>query len=481
MSGSPSAVGRGVRLLSTERTAPPPETLERLESISRLSWIEAPVVALGDVHWKPRMETPSSTATATRNEIVMGLSSSAQNCGMQVLATPLRREQAGERGFLARLMLALREGIPRSRSSPIITREEALSFAAGGARTAAARYGLDPNLLEGIEEAGSLFGPGGIDPAEITAGIDETALERGRYSFAFIGGGNHFLEVQVVEEILEEEACRELGLTPGMIVVMFHTGSERFGGDLGRLYSVRLKTSAARRRKYFFRKIPLHLTRDRPSLPAAARRVRYFFSRRPYVPVPADSPEGLRLAMTLKAAGNYGYANRVAVLDLVLRALRKVAQTGNGGYRVLADRSHNIIARERVAGEELWVHRHNSVRLRPPSDFAEGSFSARFGQLSMLPGTNRSSSYLILSREGASSTLNSADHGAGRTVELFEERGWCRPRPERRTLKFRYSTAEVDDLAHVTDEGIDEVVELLRKSSVAVPAARLTPLAVLKV
>jgi tRNA-splicing ligase RtcB len=147
---------------------------------------------------------------------------------------------------------------------------------------------------------------------------------------------------------------------------------------------------------------------------------------------------------------------------------------------VLADRSHNVIARERIAGEDLWVHRHNSVRLRPPSDFPEGSFEGRFGQISMLPGTNRSSSYLILSREGAAGTLHSADHGAGRTVEIFEARGWCRPRGDRRTLKFRYNTAQAEDVAHVTDEGIDEVVDLLRHSDVAVPAVRLTPLAVLK-
>ncbi len=472
--------GRGLRLLSTDRTAPSSETLERLEAIARFDWVGAPVVALGDVHWKPQMETPSSTATATRDAIVMGLSSSAQNCGMQVLATPLHGEEAADRRFLARLMTALRDEIPRSRSAPILTREEALAFAAGGAPATAARYGLDPALLEGMEEEGSLFGHEGVDRGELLDAIDERALDRGRYSFAFIGGGNHFLEVQRVEEILEPGACRELGLFPGRIVVMFHTGSERFGGDLGRLYSVRLKTPASRRRKYFFRKIPIHFARNGATPRAIARRARYYFSRRPYVPVPADSSEGRRLAMTLKAAGNYGYANRIAVLELILRALGKVSGIDAGGCRLLADRSHNVIARERIGGEDLWVHRHNSVRLRPPSDFPEGSFARRHGQLSMLPGTNRSSSYLILSREGASATLNSADHGAGRTVDLFEQRGWCRARPGRETLKFRYNTAQAEEVVHVTDEGIDEVVELLRRHDVAIPAVRLTPLAVLK-
>ncbi|HXI04149.1 MAG TPA: RtcB family protein [Candidatus Saccharimonadales bacterium] len=470
----------GVRLLSTERTAPGEETLSRLRDIAGLPFVRGPVVALGDVHWKPRMETPSSTATATEGEIVLGLSSSSQNCGMTVLSTPFGAEEAGEHSFLVRLMTRIREAIPRSRREPIITRDEAIGFALGGAAAAGRRYGLDPAVLEGIEEGGSLFGPGGADRDELLSAVDEAALEKGRLSFAFIGGGNHFLEVQAVEEILDQEACRALGIAPGRIMVMFHTGSERFGSDLGRLYSVRLKTSPNRRRKYFFRKIPLHLMRGRPGLSSAAARMGYFFSRRPYVPVPADSPDGRRLALTLKAAGNYGYANRVAVLDLILRAMKETAGGGTEGFRVVADLSHNVIAREAVDGRELWVHRHNSVRLRPPSAFPEGSLYRRIGQPSMLPGTNRSSSYILLSREGTARTLNSADHGAGRTVELFEERGWCRPRPERRTLKFGYGSPAPEIVTHVSDEGIEEVVSLLARNGVAVPAARLRPLAVLK-
>jgi RNA-splicing ligase RtcB len=438
------------------------------------------MVALGDVHWKARMETPSSTATATSGEIVLGLSSSAQNCGMMVVRTPLTRDEADTRAFLARLMTALRDQIPRSRTEPIITRDEALLFAGGGAAAAARRYGLDNGVVSAIEEGGSLFGDGGVDRGELLEAIDEKSLEKGRYSFAFIGGGNHFLEVQAVEEILHPEACRELGITEGQILIMFHTGSERFGSDLGRLYAVRIKTSSNKRRKYFFRKIPLHLFRGRPGPATMARRVRYHFSKNPYIPVPADSSEGRRLLLTLKAAGNYGYANRVAVLDLILRAMRTASGRREGGYGVIADLSHNVIAQERINGEDLWIHRHNSVRLRPPSEFEEDSLYRRIGQPAMLPGANRSSSYLILSREGAASTLNSADHGAGRSVEIFEERGWCRPRPDRQTMKFTYQSAHPELLTHVTDEGIDEVISVLKTNDVAAPAARLRPLAVLK-
>jgi len=457
-----------------------PATLQRLEAVSQLSYVQRPVVALADLHWKQNLETPSSTATATRGEIVLSLSSPSQNCGMTLLKTPLRVEEVDDAACVSRLMGALRREIPRSRRSPILTREEVIRMVMGGAPEAARQYAIDPAMLSGIEEGGSLFGPGGADRREVLDALDDTCIDKGRHSFAFIGGGNHFLEIQAVEEVLDERACEALGIARGQIVVMYHTGSERLGHDLGRLYAVRLKTSRRRRRKYFFRKIPLHLMRGIRGPGHLARRWRYHFSQESYVPVPADSADGRRLQVSLRAAGNYGYANRVAVLDLILRAVRQATGRQEPGFGILSDLSHNVISRERIAGEDLWVHRHNSVRLRPPSDFPEGSLYRSIGQPAMLPGTNRSSSYLVVSREGANRSLHSADHGAGRTVDRCVQLGLSRKKPEGVTLKFTYAAEEPEEIPHVTDEGIDEVVSVLRDSEIAVAAARLRPIAVLK-
>jgi len=473
-------LSQSIRLFTGEKTAPDAPTMKRLEQVAALPYVAAPVVGLGDLHWKPGLETPSSTATATENDIVLSFSSPSMNCGMTLVSTPLGLEEAAGNGDLARIMTAIREEIPRSRHEPIVSRDEAFRFAIGGARAVSERFGIDPKYLAGVEQGGSLFAEGEVDSGAVRDALDEKTLEHGRSSFAYVGGGNHFVEIQVVEEVLEPQAASALGLQAGRIVIMYHTGSERFGHDLGRLYASRIKTSSNRRRKYFFRKIPLHLGRGVRGPGDLVRRWRYHFARKDYIPVPADSVEGRRLLISLKAAGNYGYANRAAVLDLLRRALARATNRPNPELFVLADLSHNVIERETIGGKDLWVHRHNAVRLPPPSYWPEGSLKRRIGTLSMLPGTNRTSSYLIASREGAAATLNSADHGAGRTVDRFEEMRLSRPRPDRKTLMFTYRSAIPEILTHVTDEGVDEIVRLLGISNIAAPIVRLRPLAVLK-
>src|SRR5207247_2217715 len=124
------------------------------------------------------------------------------------------------------------------------------------------------------------------------------------------------------------------------LIVMFHTGSERLGHDLGRLYSWRRKTDPKRRRNLFLRKVALHLLKDVRGPADLRRRWGYHFKRQDFVAIPVDSPEGARLRLTLKVAANYGYANRAAVAGQIQRALRRVTGEPSLAVTLLADLSH---------------------------------------------------------------------------------------------------------------------------------------------
>ncbi|HKY32631.1 MAG TPA: RtcB family protein, partial [Candidatus Polarisedimenticolia bacterium] len=414
---------------------------------------------------------------ATAEEIVLSFSSPSQNCGMNLLGTPLTEQDLSPR-FLDALMAVLREELPRRRRSPVLLRPEVVEMCRKGAPAAAARFGVDPSQCETMEWGGDALA--GEEPPvdEVLRAADRRSLEAGRYSFAYIGGGNHFLELQVVTETFDPAACRAMGLEKGRVVAMFHTGSERLGHDLGRLYAFRRKTDPRRRRKLFWRKVALHLTGVRG--PAdLRRRWQYHFRRRDFIPVPSGSPEGRRLLLTLRMAANFGYANRVAVAGLIQAALRKALGAPSAGLRLLADLSHNTIDRERIEGKDLWVHRHNAARVVGPSGLPAGHPWRAIGQPLMLPGTNRTSSFVMVGRDGSVASLHSVDHGAGRTVERFEQAGRLALRPAV-TRKYTYQRPEPELLQHLSDEGIDEVVAVAAACGLAVPAARLRPAAVLK-
>ena len=471
--------GRGVKVYAGPRSAPDPEVLGRLLAVSRLPWVVEPVVALPDLHWKDRLETPSSTAVATGSEIVLSLSSPSQNCGMNLLTTPLSEGDLSD-PFLDRLMGELRDTIPRRRRNAALSAHEVIEFCRKGGPAAASRFGVDPRICATIEAGGNTLA--GEEPTrdELESVVDGQAIEMGRFSFAYIGGGNHFLELQVVSEILDAAACRAMKLERGQLVAMFHTGSERLGHDLGRLYSWRRKTDPKRRRKLFWRKVRLHLTREVRSLSDLRRRWDYHFRKQDYVAVPAESREGRRLELTLKVAANYGYANRVAVTAMIQEALRRA--TGSHGLTlgIVADLSHNTIIHEKIAGRRLWVHRHNAARAVGPSGLPADHPYRALGQPVMVPGTNRTSSFVVVARDGAEASLYSVDHGAGRTVARFEEAGLLAPRPDRVTRKYDYKSPGPQVMAHLSDEAIEEVMSVAVAGGIAAPAARLRPVAVLK-
>ena len=474
-----STPGRGVKVYAGEHSAPEPEALGRLMAVSRLPFVIEPVVALPDLHWKDRLETPSSTAVATRSEIVLGFSSPSQNCGMNLLATGLTEADVTD-SFLDHLMDTLRETVPRRRRNAAVAREEVIEFCRKGAPAAAGRYGVDPRMCATIEAGGNTLA--GEEPSrdEVRAVVDAEAIEMGRFSFAYIGGGNHFLELQLVTDIIDPVACRVMGLEKGGLVAMFHTGSERLGHDLGRLYSWRRKTDPKRRRKLFWRKMKLHMMRNNGGLAGMRRRWDYHFRKQEYVAVPAESDEGRRLALTLKLAANYGYANRVAVTGLIQEAFRRATTRHDLTLSIIADLSHNTIIRERIKGEHLWVHRHNAARVVGPAGLAADHPWKAIGQPVMVPGTNRTSSFVIVGRDGAEASLLSVDHGAGRTVARFEQEGLLTPLPDRFTRKYSYGAPAPQILQHLSDGAIDEVMSVAVKGGIAAPAARLRPIAVLK-
>jgi tRNA-splicing ligase RtcB (3'-phosphate/5'-hydroxy nucleic acid ligase) len=433
-----------------------------------------PASVLPDFHLKDDKEMPSSIAVATRDTIRPTLTCCSLNCGMALVALDLERPRSEA---INRFYRRVRERLP---FPPTYRREltpaEVVRCAAEGAQFAVERFDVDPAALGAIEEGGRLdVAPyGGAD--RIRRELPWSIKQLSRIRFGTIGPSNHFIELQQVEEVLDLEAASLLGIEAGQVTLQYHGGGGTLPGQLGVLFGTRKRYTRPLRIEMAVQKPLYHLARARSAQDLRRRMSLYFSGGFP--PVERDGIEGERLMLSNVMAMNYGFAFRVGVYAILTELLGETF--GAIGSRLIVDSPHNSIYEEKIDGETVVVHRHNSARAYPASRMAHHSVFGRIGQPLLLPGTNRTSSYLCVAGEGAHSSLYSASHGAGTTVKDFAARELSGRDPRRRvTLRFDYSDGGPTEVEQLDDRGVDEVLGILCKDDIVRPVARLRPFAVL--
>jgi tRNA-splicing ligase RtcB (3'-phosphate/5'-hydroxy nucleic acid ligase) len=472
----PVNVSGKLRILVPPRLEVEGRTRARLAELIELPFVRH-IAGMPDLHYKTTMESPSSCAVATKDAIVPQFSSASLNCGMSVVTTGLRPEQLTDeflrsfydqlnRGYWIRVINKF--GIARSRYE--LTRDELKQAYLHGARAVAQKYRLDEDTLAHIEHGGSLLSEEQIASIDLDRIVPGPASAKSQYNLGLGFAGNHFLEFQIVDEVLEHEAAARWGLKAGQVVLMYHTGPGIASTMLGRYYAgPRLKDSPKRRRDYFMKKLAFHMLNP-DALVSGQDRWRNYFSGGLNVNDPATT-EGQRLLISMAVAMNYGYAYRAGTFARVRDAL--AALVNDRAVRLVYDSSHNSIQRDTIQGEELWVHRHNACRVLP-------------GDPAIISGYNNTSSFLGMGLAGAEASLFTVDHGAGETIKRWEKAGWSVPDKRYQTKRYvfkhhpRNEEYKVKEVDHVKSDAIDTVINILHEANIVAPVVRLRPVASLK-
>jgi RNA-splicing ligase RtcB len=419
-----------------------------------------PAVALPDFHLKGDKEMPSSIAVATRGTIRPTLTSASLNCGMALVALDVDRPGAEAVTDFFRRVRQRYPYPPSYRRD--LTAWEVVRCAAEGSRFAVERFGVDPSDLERVEEGGRLDVDryGGID--RVRRELPWSVLQLSRIRFGTIGPSNHFIELQEVEEVFDAEAAARLGVRPRQVTLQYHGGGGSLPGELGVLFGRRKRYPRPVRVQMAVQKPLYHLGRARSIDELRLRRRLYFSGACP--PVDRDGPEGDRLLLAAAMAMNYGFAFRLSTYA----SLRTLARRSLGAHsRLVVDSPHNTIYEEEVDGQTALVHRHNACRAHP-------------GQTLLLPGTNRTASYLCIAGDESHRSLYSACHGAGTTIARLERLGLSRRDPHgRMTLRYDYRGTAPVAVPQLDDRGVDEALSILSSQGIVHPVARLRPFAVL--
>jgi tRNA-splicing ligase RtcB len=436
------------------------QALEQVANAATLPGIVGWAIAMPDIHWGYGFPIGGVAAMRQDDGVVSpGAVGYDINCGVRLLRTGL--EEAEVRPHLERLAERLFRNVPsgvgaRGRLRLRGSQLEAV-LQAGAAWAVGEGYGRRDDL-RCIESEGVLAG---ADPGAASA----KALERGRDQLGTLGSGNHFLEVQCVDQIYDDRAAAAFGLSPGRVTVLIHCGSRGLGHQVCDDY---LRRSAG-----------------------ALARYGIVLPDRQLACVPLASPEGLAYLGAMAASANFAFANRQVITHWVRETFEEVWPGSAGGVDLVYDVAHNIAKIEDhvIAGERVrvCVHRKGATRGFPAGHPEIPPQYREVGQPVLVPGDMGRYSYVLVGTPAAmAEAFGSAPHGAGRV----RSRGAAKRLLEgvdvadalaRRGIVVRARSREL--LAEEASEAYKDVAEVVRASDGAGltrAVARLRPLAVVK-
>ncbi len=388
------------------------------------------------------------------------------NCGMRLLRTPFSK--GGIDTYKIALSIARDVPLGEGKSNLILDRtglEAVVNKGAAAVPTLAQRINhpaweaFDPDEfaddLKRIEENGCL-------PSDLAV-VPNLAIQKGAVQLGTLGGGNHFIEIQYVQQIFDQLLAETFGLFKDQIVVMIHSGSRRFGYEIADQY--------------------MNIAAQRPDMAERRKMLSY---------LPTDTNVGKNYIAAMAAAANFAFTNRHIMALLVRRCFKRMF--GPTPLQLVYDVAHNMAKLETHEGQQLWVHRKGATRAFGQKRMTDTIFN-KTGQPIIIPGSMGTASYLLAGTGNSEESLCSVNHGAGRVMSRTAALGKSRrgkiiasalisdDQFKRSMEGIKLITAnkhKIKEEAPDAYKDIDEVVRIVIECGWAKAVARMVPLAVLK-
>ena len=438
------------------------QSLQQVVNVAHLPGIVTASLAMPDLHWGYGFPIGGVAAMdATTGVISPGGVGYDINCGVRLMRSELTVDEIQPK--LKTLIASLFHDVPCGvgMSGDIrLSKRSADQVMMQGARWVIGQgYGAADDL-EHTESHGCLDD---ADPSMVS----DRALQRGHDQLGTLGSGNHFLEVQAVETIYDEHSANVLGLFPGQVTVMIHSGSRGFGYQICDDY---LDVTARAMTKY-------NITVPDRQLACA----------------PLSSEEGQAYLGAMRCAANYAWANRQCLMQLTRGVFEQVFGKSweTLGMQLVYDVAHNIAKFERhvVDGQErlVCVHRKGATRSFPPGHPDVPEAYRAIGQPVIIPGDMGRNSYVLVGAPNAmTETFGSCCHGAGRVMSRSEAVRKSAGRSIEEELgrqgiivmgRGRKGIAEEQPGAY---KDVNDVVRVVHNAGLAKRVVRMRPLGVIK-
>jgi tRNA-splicing ligase RtcB len=432
------------------------DTLKQARNMASLPGVLEPVVVCPDAH----QGYGACIGGVSAMDIQGGVISPGQigydiNCSVRLVKTNLSKQdiEKNKKKIVEKLFEEIPSGVGK-KGRVILKERELDEVLRKGAKWAVERgYGV-PEDCENTEEGGCMEG---ADPLAVS----KRARSRGIPQLGSLGAGNHFLEVQSVEEIFEEKAARIFGLEKDQAVIMIHCGSRGLGHQVASDYIQEME------KEYGIKNLP----------------------DRELVNAPINSEVGKRYVSAMFAAANFAFANKQIITHWVREAMKKIFP--NFKSEVVYDVCHNIAKFEEheVDGErkQVLVMRKGATRSFGPGRKELPKRYQEIGQPIILPGSMGTASYVLVgTREAERLTFASTAHGAGRVMSRMSANknltvGTIQKSLSDKGIELRSGSPKgILEEAPEVYKDIDEIARISHEAGIGRLVARLRPVCVIK-
>jgi len=429
-------------------------SLEQLVNVATLPGLVNWALAMPDMHEGYGFPIGGVAGISAENGVISpGGVGYDINCGVRVLRSELTLEEI--KPYLEKLMNQIQRDVPSGvgRGGLFRLDQESLkNVLEQGAKYLISRGHGEAEDVEHCEEKGNMFG------AQAEA-VSEKAKSRGRGQLGTLGSGNHFLEVQRVDEIFDEATAQAFGLFKGQITMMIHSGSRGLGHQVCADYVSIMHRALS--------KYGIQL----PDSELAC--------------APFNSAEGQNYYSAMAASANFAWANRQMMTQLVRQAWQRILGPKNE-LKLIYDVAHNIAKIENHNGARLCIHRKGATRAFAPGNKELPEAYQQTGQPVLIPGTMGTVSYILAGAAGAAQTFFSVCHGAGRllsrhaALRVVQGSELKKQLEELGIVVRSLSLKGLAEEAPLAYKDINNVVEVVAKAGLAKKVARLKPLGVVK-
>jgi tRNA-splicing ligase RtcB len=383
------------------------------------------------------------------------------NCGVRLLATQIEFEAV--QYLMSDLATALDHYCPSGvgeKGALRMSEEELDRVCRDGSRWALKQGYASEADVRRTEEGGRLEG---ADPTKVS----KRAKERGRPQLGTLGSGNHFIEIDIVDQIFDPHAAQVMGLQEGYLVLQIHCGSRGFGHQICTDYV--------------------------QDFQAAVKRYNIHLPDRELVCAPLSSPEGQNYLAAMRCAANYAFANRQMLAHNARKAFETVlaGKVKNWRLHQVYDIAHNMgkLETHEIDGEmiKVCVHRKGATRAFGPGAPGLPEEYAEIGQPVLVPGSMGTASWVLVGTESSMQrTFGSTCHGAGRVMSREKAKKQVRGETLRKELEADGIQVRAGSMAGLAEEAplaykdVDAVVDTVAGAEIARKVARLRPVAVIK-